>query len=246
VTAEPAPLVFRELRTAKELGVLPEFEKRIWGGESEMVSVNVLVATVSEGGMAIGAFAGDGLGGDLLVGAVYGFATAEPGVLHSHYMAVDPAYRRSGLAVELKQRQRAWCIERGLTCVRWTFDPLQLANAHLNLNRLGAVGISYHLDLYGTLGGINGSLPSDRVTVRWDLHAAGAPSGNDATGAELGGGGVVDVDVPPITAEDIAASTPAAHAARLAVRDALAPRLGSGWVLTGIDLPNRRYRLTRP
>ena len=238
MTPELAPLEFRELRTVDELGALPEFERRIWGGDSEMVSVNVLVATVSEGGMAIGAFAIDGREGPL-VGAVYGFATADPHVLHSHYMAVDPAYRRQGLAIELKQRQRAWCVDRGLTHMRWTYDPLQLANGHLNLNRLGAVGISYHVNHYGLLGGINGSLPSDRVTVMWDLHEA-APR---VTGGEVD---AIAVDVPPVTADEIAASAPTAHAARLAVREALAPRLGAGWLLTGIDLPNRRYHLTRP
>lgn len=227
---------FRELRTADELSVLPEFERRIWGGESAMVSVNVLVATVSEGGMAIGAFTGDEPDGERLVGAVYGFATSEPHVLHSHYMAVDPAYRRRGLAVELKQRQRTWCVKRGLTHMRWTYDPLQIANAHLNMERLGAVGISYHVNHYGTLGGINGSLPSDRVTVVWDLRAPGLrPAGE-----------TIEVSVPPVSADDIAASTADAHSARLAVREALAPRLGSGWLIPGIDLPNRRYLLTRP
>ena len=229
-------LEFRELCTADELAVLPEFEKRIWGGESEMVSVNVLVATVSEGGMAIGAFDIGAVGGQRLVGAVYGFATSEPHVLHSHYMAVDPAFRRRGLAVELKRRQRTWCLERGLTHIRWTYDPLQLANAHLNLRVLGAVGISYHVNHYGALGGINGSLPSDRVTVLWDLVA---PRERDA-GAEA-----IDVDIPPVTARDIASSAPSAHAARLAVRSALAPHLDAGWLLTDVDLAAHRYRLSR-
>jgi predicted GNAT superfamily acetyltransferase len=241
---------FRELRNAEELGVLPEFEKRIWGGEFEMVSVNVLVATVSEGGMAIGAFDVDAPGGERLVGAVYGFATSQPHVLHSHYMAVDPAYRRRGLAVELKQRQRTWCLDHDVTAMRWTYDPLQLANAHLNLQVLGAVGISYHVNHYGTLGGINGSLPSDRVTVLWDLLAttrptAGADAG-DTVAAEVDPCDTVVVDVPPVTADDIAASAPAARAARDAVRDALAPRLGGGWRLTGIDLSSRCYHLTPP
>ncbi|TPW11426.1 MAG: N-acylamino acid racemase, partial [Acidimicrobiaceae bacterium] len=151
-----ASLEFRDLVSADQLAVLPPFERRIWGGESELVSVNMLVATVSEGGVAIGAF-----DGDAIVGAVYGFATREPHVLHSHYMAVDPGYRRAGLGVELKRRQRSWCLERGITHMRWTYDPLQLGNAHLNLRVLGATGVEYHVDHYGTLGGINGSLPSD-------------------------------------------------------------------------------------
>ena len=222
---------FRELRSADELAVLPEFEKRIWGGESEMVSVNVLVATVSEGGMAIGAFEP---GSGRIVGAVYGFATSDPHVLHSHYMAVDPEYRRRGLAVELKQRQRVWCIAHGLTHMRWTYDPLQLANAHLNLHVLGTVGVSYHVDHYGTLGGINGELPTDRVTVSWDL------TGERAAGRESR-----LVEVPPYTADDIVASTPAATAARMQLREALVPAFAEDWQLTDIDRRARTYTLTR-
>ena len=155
---------FRDLTTADELAALPEFEHRIWGGDFDMVSVNMLVATVSEGGMAIAAYDGGSV-----VGAVYGFRTHEAEVLHSHYMAVDPSHRGTGLATELKMRQRQWCLDNRMKAMRWTYDPLQLANAHLNLNRLGVRGISYHVNHYGTLGGINGSLPSDRLTVRWEL-----------------------------------------------------------------------------
>ena len=162
----------------------------------------MLVATIGEGGVAIGAF-----DGDEIVGAVYGFATREPHVLHSHYMAVDPRWRRNGLGIELKQRQRRWCLERDITHMRWTYDPLQLANAHLNLHVLGCTGVAYHVDYYGHLGGINGSLPSDRVMVSWDLR-----DGATKPEPELA------VDVPPATADDIAASNDAALTARLHVR----------------------------
>jgi len=45
---------FRELRTADELAPMPVLESRVWGGHNELVAVNMLVATISEGGMAIG------------------------------------------------------------------------------------------------------------------------------------------------------------------------------------------------
>ena len=157
-------IVFRELRTAAELAPMPALESRVWGGHGELVAVNMLVATISEGGMAIGAF-----DGDRLVGSVYGFATHDPHVLHSHYLAVDPDYRGSGLGVALKHHQREWCLANGRTAMRWTFDPLQLGNAHLNLRSLGAIGAQYHVDLYGPMGGINGGLPSDRLVVEWNL-----------------------------------------------------------------------------
>jgi predicted GNAT superfamily acetyltransferase len=219
---------FRDLRTPDDLAVLPPFERRIWGSTSDLVSLNMLVALVSEGGMAIGAFERDAI-----VGAVFGFPTRDPEVLHSHYMAVDTAWRRQGLGVALKQRQRSWCLEHGITAMRWTYDPLQLANAHLNLVALGAAGISYHENHYGTLGGINGDLPSDRVTVQWDLLTLGA----DRPAPTL------SIEVPPVSADDIASSNDVATHARLAVRAELTGRLGHGWLLVGVDRDARRYDL---
>jgi len=219
----------RVLTTADELAALPPFEHRIWGA-GDAVSVNMLVALIAEGGVAIGAF-----DGDEIVGAVCGFRTHEPWVLHSHYLAVDPRARRLGLGVALKQEQRRWCLERGLTAMRWTFDPLQLANAHLNLRALRAVGVSYHVDHYGTLGGINGTLPSDRLTVQWDL-----------TGARPRPTGELAVDVPVADADDIAASNDVALHARHVVREALSPRLADGWIVVDVDRAQRRYWLAPP
>lgn len=227
---------FRVLRSADQLAVLPPFEHHIWGSGGDAVSVNMLVAVIIEGGVAIGAFAED-----RIIGSVFGFPTREPDVLHSHYLAVDPMWRRKGLGVELKHRQRAWCLDNGYRAMRWTYDPLQLTNAHLNLSVLGAVGVSYHVDHYGTLGGINGDLPSDRVTVRWDLHRS---SERDPTvGVEAT---AVSVTVPPVSSSDIAASNDAAWHARMTVRDHLAHRLDSGWRLVGVDRDQRHYILEPP
>lgn len=219
---------FRVLRTAAELAPMPTLEARVWGGV-DLIAVNMLVATISEGGMAIGAF-----DGDRLVGSVYGFATHEPHVLHSHYLAVDPDYRRSGLGVALKHEQRRWCLANGRTAMRWTFDPLQLGNAHLNLRSLGAVGTRYHPDLYGPMGGINGGLPSDRLVVEWDLVAP-----------RIAGTEHVDVVVPPVSAEEIAAAASHAMEARYALRDAMMPLFDDGWVATDVDRVGRTYTLSR-
>ena len=53
------------------------------------------------------------------------------------------------------------------------------------------------------------------------------------------------LDVPPVTPEQIAASAPEAFAARLAVRDAMAPHLAEGWVVAGVDRHARTYTLAR-
>jgi predicted GNAT superfamily acetyltransferase len=221
---------FRVLRTAAELAPLPGFESRVFGEADPPVSVNMLVACIDEGGVAIGAFTGD-----RLVGSVFGFRTSDPRVLHSHYLAVDGSSRRQGLGARLKHEQADWCRANGVDAMRWTFDPLRLANAHLNLRKLGAVGVEYHVDHYGPLGGINGSLPSDRLTVHWDLVGS-RPAFTDA----------VAVTVPPVTVEAIRASAPEAVAARLAVRDAMAPLLGSGAWVVDVDRAGGRYTVARP
>ena len=59
---------FRVLRTADELAVMPDFEELVWGGEDDRVSVNMLVAVVVEGGVAIAGF-----DGDTVVATAFGF-----------------------------------------------------------------------------------------------------------------------------------------------------------------------------
>ncbi len=222
-------LEFRVLRTADELAVMPAFEAHIWGGNDDRVSVNMLVACIEEGGLAIGAF-----DGDRMVGSAFGFRTHQPYVLHSHYMAVDPEFRRFGLGEQLKRYQAEWCLANNVTAMRWTFDPLQLTNAHLNLNKLGALGITYHVTHYGALGGINGSLPSDRLTVQWNLV------GDRPTFSER-----FLLDVPPVSPEQIAASAPEAIHARISVREAMAPHLADGWRVAAVDRDSRIYSLAR-
>lgn len=219
----------RILRAADELAALPAFEARVWGGDDDRVSVNMLVACIEEGGVAIGAF-----DGERLVGSVFGFRTFEARVLHSHYMAVDPDYRRGGLGEQLKRRQAEWCVDNDVTAMRWTFDPLQLANAHLNLNKLGAFGVTYHVNHYGSLGGINGSLPSDRLTVQWELERPRLSFAEQFV-----------LDVPAVSPDEIAASAPEALHARLAVRDAMAPHLADGWKVMAVDRGERTYTLGR-
>lgn len=222
----------RELRTAAELAALPPLEAKVWGAEGgELVATNMLVATVNEGGMAIGAF-----DGDRLVGSVYGFATHEPHVLHSHYLAVDPDYRRAGLGVRLKLAQRDWCVANGRTAMRWTFDPLQLANARLNLDVLGAEGFAYYVDYYGPMTGINGGLPSDRVMVQWRF----GPHDKQREPSDR-----LLVAVPPVSPADISSARSVAIEARIVLRERLKPLLDEGWRAVAVRFEERSYVLAR-
>jgi chorismate synthase len=55
--------------------------------------------------------------------------------------------------------------------VTWTYDPLLIRNARLNLVRLKARAVAYLPDVYGRLGGLYGPLPTDRFEVHWRLDS---------------------------------------------------------------------------
>src|SRR5262249_1536883 len=70
----------------------------------------------------------------------------------------------------LKQHQRAWSLQVGITKVTWTFDPLVRRNAFFNLQKLGADAAHYYENFYGAMTDeINPGDESDRVLIVWDL-----------------------------------------------------------------------------
>src|SRR5205807_6359307 len=120
-------------------------------------------------GQVIGAFDGD---------LVIGFAMAFPGYkagrpyLHSHMLAVLPEYRNAGLGRRLKLAQRQEALSRGFDLMEWTFDPLEIKNAHLNIVRLGAIARRYQPDFYGPSSSpLQGGLPTDRLYAEWWLRS---------------------------------------------------------------------------
>jgi predicted GNAT superfamily acetyltransferase len=133
------------------------------------VSAHLIRALAHTGNYVAGAWAGQ-----RLLGASVGFLALEHHAisLHSHITGVWPDGQGSGVGSALKLHQRAWALQRGLSTIGWSFDPLIRRNAWFTLNRLRAVAEAYHPDFYGSMDdGINAGDLSDRCVVRWDLTA---------------------------------------------------------------------------
>lgn len=115
--------------------------------------------------------------GEQVVGFLYGFVgladddryrlTGNSMLYASHQMGIRPDYQGRGIGHQLKLEQRELAIKRLFKLVVWTHDPLQRVNAHLNINKLGAICRHYKRDYYGELQGINAGLPTDRFEVEW-------------------------------------------------------------------------------
>jgi predicted GNAT superfamily acetyltransferase len=167
--SEPA-IQIRPCKTQEEFAACVEIQQTAWGFDDfDLVPKDIFIVTANTGGQVFGAFDG---------GSQVGFAIAFPAhrdgqfYLHSHMLAVLSDYRDRGIGRQLKLRQRADALGRGIKLIEWTFDPLALKNAHLNLVRLGAIVRRYIRDHYGrTSSPLHAGVPTDRLVAEWWLDS---------------------------------------------------------------------------
>jgi predicted GNAT superfamily acetyltransferase len=173
-------MIIKSIETLGEMRGVEELQKEVWGPE-DVVPLTHLIAAREVGCSLIGAF-----DGPKLVGFVYGFIGLEDGrlLIHSHMLAVKPAWRDHHLGYRLKLAQREQALAQGFARITWTFDPLQSRNAYLNFAKLGGVAHQYKINFYGeeSPSPLHSHIGTDRLWVTW-LPASERVRRRLATGA---------------------------------------------------------------
>lgn len=233
---------YREVSGMKEFLAAEALQREVWGKGDKEDPADLMMVLQHEGGLVGGAF----LEG-ALVGYVFGFPTRDPAIQHSHRLAVRPTARGYGIGLGLKRYQRQWCLERGVSLVRWTFDPLRHANAYLNVCRLGVEVSVYYADYYGAMGGINAGLPSDRLLAEWHIGSAhaGRCARDERNVHPASDGSGPCVTIPADFDRLLASDAQTAHAERLRVRDALTRLFAEGYAIRDYDKTGRAYLLSK-
>jgi predicted GNAT superfamily acetyltransferase len=164
-----------------ELEACVQLQIDTWGyDESDVIPRKTFLVAQTIGGQVMGAFDTDlaGSSARTLVGFVFSLPGVKTGTgqpkpyLHSHMLAVKEAYRNRGLGTQLKLEQRREALSRGIRYMEWTFDPLEIKNAFLNIHRLGATVRSYRVDFYGVSSSrLQAGLPTDRLLAEWRLDS---------------------------------------------------------------------------
>jgi len=266
--ARAARVLVRPVSSLAELTTLDRMLAGIWQDDASgpLLSTELLRALAKSGNYVAGAFDG----GTLVGAAVAFFAAPGERELHSHIAGVSAAAAGRSVGFALKQHQRVWALQRGISTISWTFDPLVARNAYFNVVKLAARPIEYMPNFYGLmLDTLNGDGDSDRLLVRWSLRdpavaeacgrsgehrpdpvpVAGAvvAVGTAADGSPEPGrlDGATSVVAVPRDITALRASDPALAAHwRRAVRDAMTGLLAQGAAVVGFDRA-RGYVLRR-
>lgn len=170
VPVDRAAIHIRKVETAEAFDACVHLQQSVWQfPDIDIIPRRMFIVARAVGGQVLGAWHGEKL---------VGYALAIPGVrdgqpfLHSHMLAVSPEYRNRGIGIKLKFAQREDALARGIDRIEWTFDPMQIKNAYLNIEKLGAIARRYSVDFYGRSNSpLHGQLPTDRLHAEWWLRS---------------------------------------------------------------------------
>jgi predicted GNAT superfamily acetyltransferase len=183
MTDQSQAIVIRPCTSFEELDACVDIQEQVWGYEErDIIPRRLFVVARRIGGHVIGAFLASEP--DKMVGfamALPGFRDGSP-YLHSHMLAVLPPWRNSGVGRRLKLAQRDDALNRGISLMEWTFDPLEIKNAFLNIHRLGVIVRGYTPNFYGPLHSeLQAGLQSDRLHAEWWMDSSRVRAALDGT-----------------------------------------------------------------
>src|SRR5947208_7986487 len=163
-----ADVTIRECVSVEDFQQCIELERAVWNDDDiGIMPIRLYMISKACKAPTVGAFDHTGR----LVGFVHTMLAlmGRHTIYHSHLAAVVEGLRHKDIGYRMKLKQREFAIESGIPLIIWTFDPLQSRNAHLNINKLGAIIRRYEENYYGEgLSAVFGAdVPSDRVFAEW-------------------------------------------------------------------------------
>lgn len=171
----PSSVTIKPVKSEEEFGRCQDILIEVWelqnGGQGNIIPTRLFKVTHNYGGVVLAAYN--------LEGEVVAFAWAFPALdaggnlfLFSDTLAVLPEYRDQGIGSRLKFAQRDWALQRNISVIRWTYDPLEARNGFLNIARLGSSACTYKRNEYGIgTTGPNKAIETDRLISDWYLKS---------------------------------------------------------------------------
>ena len=221
-----------------------ELERAVWHDHDiGIMPIRLYMISKSCNAPTIGAFAASGE----LVGFVHtSLALVNRHVVyHSHLAAVVENLRHKDIGYQMKLAQRERALQAGIPLVIWTFDPLQSRNAHLNINKLGAIIRRYEVNYYseGISSVFDSDVPSDRIFAEWWVsspHVESVLGGSPAPVDEETGSVEIPEDIGTVRASSLEQHVQW----RIRVREEFQKALSRGSIVRGFAR-DREHHISR-
>lgn len=202
-----AAVTIRDCLTTEDFQQCIELERTVWNdADIGIMPIRLYMISKACNAPTIGAFESTGR----LVGFVHTMIALMDNhpVYHSHLAAVVENLRHQDIGFRMKLAQREHAIRSGVSLILWTFDPLQSRNAHLNINKLGAIIRRYEANYYGEgLSTVfDSGVPSDRVFAEWWVsspHVGSVLAGRHPTVERNGESVVIPEDINNVRARSV-------------------------------------------
>ena len=228
-------VIIRECVTVEDFQQCIELERAVWKDDDiGIMPIRLYLISKACKAPTIGAFDQSGR----LVGFVHTMLAlvGKNVVYHSHLAAVVEDLRHKDIGYRMKLAQRQFAIEAGIPLIIWTFDPLQSRNAHLNINKLGAIIRRYEVNYYGEgLSSIfDSGVPSDRIFAEWWVsspHAEAALAGNRPQVFTQGASVLIPDDINSVRSRSVDDHLKW----RLKAREEFLRHLGDGLIARGFE-----------
>jgi len=228
-------VTIRECISVEDFQQCLDLERAVWKDDDiGIMPIRLYMISKACNAPTIGAFDLSGR----LVGFVHTMIALMNGrvVYHSHLAAVLEDLRHKDIGFRMKLAQRQHAINAGVPLIMWTFDPLQSRNAHLNINKLGAVIRRYENNYYseGLSSVFDTGVPSDRVFAEWWVsspHVQSVLAGNKPSVE----GQVKTVLIPEDINKVRSSSVDEHRKWRLRVREEFKNALGDGLIVRGFE-----------
>ena len=228
-------IVIRECTSTDDFQQCIELEREVWKDDDlGIMPIRLYMISKACNAPTIGAFEPSGR----LVGFVHTMIALMDKhiVYHSHLAAVREDLRHNDIGYKMKVAQRKHAVAAGVPLIIWTFDPLQSRNAHLNVNKLGAVIRRYEVNYYseGLSTVFDSDVPNDRVFAEWWVssgHVESALAGNRPRLENPAASVVIAGDINSVRARSVEEHLKW----RLRVRDDFRSKLTKGLIVRGFE-----------
>lgn len=154
-------IIIEELNTHQQFLDMLDLQDKIWHlSDRDKLSPITLRSLSMEYplmGLSLGAYYKDDI-----VGFVVCIPSRLPNTIFGLMMGVLPEFEGKNISDKLVGKVIKFCIEKNITKICWTFEPLDRKLAYFYIEKYGAIVVKYLSDYYQVDDEINKGLPIDR------------------------------------------------------------------------------------